>query len=121
MDAEAEAPVLWPPDAKSWLIGKDPDAGEDWRQEEEGTTEDEIVGWYFLLPSRPVGSPSVILQNFLGKLSQSLACFLLELRKRFSLFFFLKAVYFFSFPRAFGYCEFELIKMNKWEMKTNNL
>ena len=70
MDAEAEAPVLWPPDVKSWLIGKDPDAGEDWRQEEEGTTEDEMVGWYFLLPSRPVGSPSVILQNFLGKPSQ---------------------------------------------------
>ena len=43
-DAEAEAPVLRPPDAKSWLIGKDPDAGKDWRQEEKGTTEDEMVG-----------------------------------------------------------------------------
>ena len=42
-DAEAETPVLWPPDAKSWLIGKDPDAGRDWRQEEKGTTEDEMV------------------------------------------------------------------------------
>ena len=40
--AEAEAPILWPPDAKSWLTGKDPDAGKDWRQEEKGTTEDEI-------------------------------------------------------------------------------
>ena len=41
-DAEAEAPIIWPPDAKNWLIGKDPDAGKDWRQEEEkGTTEDE--------------------------------------------------------------------------------
>ena len=43
-DAEAEAPILWPPDVKSWLTGKDPDAGKDWRQEEKGTTEDEIVG-----------------------------------------------------------------------------
>ena len=45
-DAEAETPVLWPPHAKSWLIGKDPYAGENWRQEEKGTTEDEIVGWH---------------------------------------------------------------------------
>ena len=48
-DAEAEASVLWPPDAKSWLIGKDPDAGKDWQQEEKGTTEDEVVGWYHQL------------------------------------------------------------------------
>ena len=43
-DAEAEVPILWPPDAKNWLIGKDPDAGNDWRREEKGTTEDELVG-----------------------------------------------------------------------------
>ena len=43
-DAEAETPLLWPPHAKSWLIGKDPDAGRDWEQEEKGTTEDEIAG-----------------------------------------------------------------------------
>ena len=43
-DAEAEAPILWPPDAKSWLTGKDPDAGKDWGQGEKGTTEDEMVG-----------------------------------------------------------------------------
>ena len=43
-DAKAETPVLWPPDAKNWLIGKDSDAGKDWRQEEKGTTEDEMVG-----------------------------------------------------------------------------
>ena len=43
-DAEAEAPIIWPPDAKNWLIGKDPDAGKDWRQEK-GMTEDEIVEW----------------------------------------------------------------------------
>ena len=42
---DAETPILWPPDAKNWLIGKDPDAGKDWRQEEKGMTEDEIVGW----------------------------------------------------------------------------
>ena len=45
---DAEAPILWLPDAKSWLIGKDPDAGKDWRQEK-GTTEDEMVGWYHQL------------------------------------------------------------------------
>ena len=45
-DAEAEAPILWPPDAKSWLIWKDPDAGKDRRREEKGTTEDEMVGWH---------------------------------------------------------------------------
>ena len=45
-DVEAETPVLWPPDVKSWLIGKDPDAGKDWRQEEKGTTEDEMAGWH---------------------------------------------------------------------------
>ena len=43
MDAEAEAPILWPPDVKKWLTGNDPDAGKDWRQEEKGTTEDEMV------------------------------------------------------------------------------
>ena len=45
-DAEAETPILWPPDAKNQLIGKDPDAGKDWRQEEKGMTEDEMVGWH---------------------------------------------------------------------------
>ena len=48
-DAEAEAPILWPPDAKNWLIGKDPDAGKDWRQEKRWTTEDELVGWHHQL------------------------------------------------------------------------
>ena len=45
-DAEAETPVLWPPDVKNWLIGKDPDAGKDWRQEEKGTTEEGMIGWH---------------------------------------------------------------------------
>ena len=51
-DAEAETPILWPPDAKSWLIGKDPDAGRDWGQEEKGTTEDEMAGWHHWLNGR---------------------------------------------------------------------
>ena len=46
IDAEAETPELWPPDAKGWLIGKDSDAGRDWGQEEKGMTEDEMAGWY---------------------------------------------------------------------------
>ena len=45
-DVEAETPILWPPDAKSWLTGKDPGAGKDWGREEKGTTEDEMVGWH---------------------------------------------------------------------------
>ena len=48
-DVEAETPKLWPPDVKSWLIGKDPDAGKEWKQEEKGTTEDEMVGWHHRL------------------------------------------------------------------------
>ena len=48
-DAKAETPVLWPPPVKSWLIGKDSDAGRDWGQEEKGTTEDEMAGWHHRL------------------------------------------------------------------------
>ena len=48
-DVEAETPVLWPPHAKSWLIGKDSDAGKNWGQEEKGTTEDEMAGWHHQL------------------------------------------------------------------------
>jgi len=48
-DAKAETPVLWPPHAKSWLIGKDPDAERDWGKEEKGTTEDEMAGWHHRL------------------------------------------------------------------------
>jgi len=52
IDAEAKASILWPPDAKNWLIGKDSDAGKDWGQEEKGTAEDEMVGWQHWL-NRP--------------------------------------------------------------------
>ena len=48
-DTETEAPILWPPDVKNWLIGKDPDAGKDWRQEEKRMTEDEMVGQHHRL------------------------------------------------------------------------
>ena len=48
-DAEAETPILWPPDVKNWLVTKDPDAGKDWRQEEKGTTEEGMVGWHHQL------------------------------------------------------------------------
>ena len=50
-DAEVETPILWPPDAKNWLLWKDPDAGKDWRQEK-GTTEDKMVGWHHRLDGR---------------------------------------------------------------------
>ena len=48
-DAEAETPILWPPNMKNWLTGKDPDAGKDWRWEEKGTIEEEMVGWHHRL------------------------------------------------------------------------
>ena len=51
-EAETETPILWPCHAKSWLIGKDPDAGRDWGQEEKGTTEDEMAGWHLWLNGR---------------------------------------------------------------------
>ena len=54
-DVEAETPIIWPPDAKSWLIGKDPDAGKDWGQEEKGMTEDEMVGWHHRLDGHGFG------------------------------------------------------------------
>ena len=54
-DVEIETSILWPPDAKSWLIGKDPDAGKDWGQEEKGTTEDEMVQWHHRLNGREFG------------------------------------------------------------------
>ena len=50
--ARAEAPILWPPDAESQLIGKDPDSGKDWGQEEKGATEDEMIGWHHWLSGR---------------------------------------------------------------------
>ena len=70
-DAEVGAPILWPSDAKSWLIRKDPDAGKDWWQEEKGITEDEMVGWHHQLEGRKCEqTPGV------GDGQGSLACFL---------------------------------------------
>ena len=57
-DAETETPILWPPDAKNWLIGKDPDAGNDWRREKKGMTEDDMVGWHHWLSGRWVWASS---------------------------------------------------------------
>ena len=54
-DFEGETPTLWPPDVKSWLIGKDPNAGKDWGQEEKGMTEDEMVGWHHWLNGHGLG------------------------------------------------------------------
>ena len=54
-DVEAVTPILWPPDAKSWLIWKDPNAGKDWGQEEKGTTEDEMFGWHHQLNGHGFG------------------------------------------------------------------
>ena len=54
-DAKAETPVLWPPHAKNWLIGKDSDAGRDWGQEEKGATEDEMAGWHHWLMDVSLG------------------------------------------------------------------
>ena len=59
-DVEADTPIFWPPDVKSWLTGKDPDAGKDWGQEEKGPTEDEMVGWHHQLNGHGFGwSPGV--------------------------------------------------------------
>ena len=63
-DVEAETPILWPPDAKNSVIGKDPDAGRDWGQEEKGRTEDEMAGWHHWLDGHQVNSRS------LGKLQE---------------------------------------------------
>ena len=69
-DAEAETPILWPPDAKNWLNGKDPDARKDWRQEEKGMTENEMVGWHHQLDGHESEqAPGV------GDGQGSLACF----------------------------------------------
>ena len=68
-DAEVEAPILWPPDSKSWHIRKDPDAGKDWRQEEKGMTEDEMVGWYHGLDGREFEQTQGV-----GNGQRSLAC-----------------------------------------------
>ena len=73
-DAEAEVPILWPPDVKNWLIGKDTDAGQDWRQEEKGTTEDEMVGWHHWLNRHEFEQGLGVGDRQLGVGDGSLAC-----------------------------------------------
>ena len=70
-DALAETPILWSPDAKNWLIWKDPDAGKDWRQEEKGTTEDAMVGWHHWLSGHEFEEALGV-----GDGQGSLACFM---------------------------------------------
>ena len=69
-DAKAEASILWPPDEKNWLTGKDPDAGKNWRQQEKGTTEDEIVGWHHRLDGHEFDQPPEV-----GDGQGTLACY----------------------------------------------
>ena len=66
----SEAPILWPPDAKSWLIGKHHDAGKDWKQDEKGVTEDEVVGWHHWLNGHEYEQTSGDSEG-----QESLACF----------------------------------------------
>ena len=74
-DDEAETPILWAPDAKNWLIEKDPDAGKDWKQEEKGTIEDEMVGWHHWLngheseqtPANSAGQGSLVCCSSWGR------------------------------------------------------
>jgi len=68
-DAEAETLILWPPDTMNWLVGKDPDAGKGWRQEEKGMTEDEMVGWHHWLDGHEFEQASGV-----GDGQESLAC-----------------------------------------------
>ena len=92
-DAEAETPILWPPDAKNGLTGKDSDAGKDWRQEEKGTTEDEMVGWHLWLNGRVwvnsrswwwTGRPGVLQSMGLQRVGHDWATELLLLLSHFS-------------------------------------
>ena len=68
-DTEADAPIIWPPDVKNWLTGKDPDSGEDWRQEDKGTIKDEIVRWHHRLDGQEFEQASGV-----GDGQGSLAC-----------------------------------------------
>ena len=63
IDAEAEAPILWPPDVKKWLIRKVPDTGKDWKQEEKGTTEDEMVGWHHQLNGHEINFRELVMDR----------------------------------------------------------
>ena len=75
-DAKAETPILWPLHAKSWLIGKDSDAGRDWAQEEKGTTEDEMAGWHHWLDGHEFGRTSGV-----GDRQGGLACCIHQVTK----------------------------------------
>ena len=103
-DAEAEALVLWPPDAKNWLLGKDPDAGKDWRQQEKGATEDEMVGWHHWLDGYEFEQALGI-----GDGQGSLACCSLWLRKESDTTERLNLCFQLSLPFRFPRCNVQLI------------
>ena len=96
-DAEPETPILWPPDAKNWILGKDPDAVKDWRQDEKRMTEDEMVGWHHRLNGIGLGGLWVLVMDrvlwFMGSQSQSWLSNCTELN--WSLFFSAQTRFFF--------------------------
>ena len=69
-DADIETPIFWPPDVKNWLFERDPDAGKDWRREEKGTTENEIVGWHYQLNAHEFEQAPAVVDG-----QGSLACY----------------------------------------------
>ena len=126
IDAEAEVPILWPPDMKNWLIGKDPDAGKDWRQEEKGTTEDEMIGWHHRLSGHefeqtlgvgdgqgslvccsPWNHKELDMTEQLNWIELKLILYSLDLVQKFLLFFFYKLYDFLSLISSV-YCVFNI-------------
>ena len=108
-DAEAETLILWPRDAKNWLIGKGSDAGKDWRQEEKGTTEDEMVGWHCQLSGVCSGRPGVL--QFMGsqRVGPHWATELKTLPSQINMYFFLKVVWCQGY--IFYYFDWNIIQM----------
>ena len=123
-DAEAEVSILWPPDMKNWFIGKEPDAGKDWRQEEKGTTEDEMIGWHHQLSGlslsklwelvmggvlccSPWNRKELDMTEQLNWIELNLILYSLDLVQKFLLFFFYK-VYDFLSVISSVYCVFNI-------------
>ena len=124
-DAEAETPILWLPHVKSWLIGKVPDAGRDWGQEEKGTTEDEVAGWHHQLDGPEFGWTLGV-----GDGQGGLACCNSELdvterlnwtELNWKLSDELMRIYYTLFLSLYLYWKFSIIKSQRWRLaKTPN-